>query len=224
MARPTSGSVEPNLIPYRRPSHSPAETLERAIAFRAEMASRRSVRAFSPDPVPRVLIEHAIMTAASAPSGAHQQPWTFVAVNDPEAKRRIRVAAEAEERRNYEGGRMPPEWLAALAPLGTDWHKPFLEIAPWIVVLFEQVHGWYPDGSVAKRAPMSHVGLACGPCSTRPQLRPEMAPSAGYGGPARKAARSSKAACLPLGNWSSGSSRQAATIARTRTRYSESSA
>jgi nitroreductase len=163
MARLTSGSVDPNLILYRRPRYSPTETLERATAFRAEMASRRSVRMFSADPVPRVLIEHAIMTASSGPSGAHQQPWTFVAVSDPAVKHRIRVAAEAEERRNYEGGRMPPEWLAALAPLGTDWHKPFLEIAPWIVVLFEQVHGWFPDGSVRKHYyARESVGIACG--------------------------------------------------------------
>ncbi len=85
---------------------------------------------FSADPVPRELIELAIMTAASAPSGAHQQPWTFVAVSDPAVKHRIRMAAEAEERRNSQGGRMPQEWRDAIAPLGTDWRKPFLEIAP----------------------------------------------------------------------------------------------
>jgi nitroreductase len=163
MALPMSGSHEPNLIPYRRPRLPPTQALERGMAFRAEMASRRSVRMFSADPVPRVLIEHAIMTAASAPSGAHQQPWTFVAVSAPKVKHRIRVAAEAEERRNYEGGRMPPEWLAAVAPLGTDWHKPFLEIAPWIVVLFEQVHGWFPDCSVRKHYyARESVGIACG--------------------------------------------------------------
>ena len=103
------------------------------------------------------------MTAASAPSGAHQQPWTFVAVSDAEIKRQIRVAAEDEERRNYEGGRMPPEWLTALAPLGTDWRKPYLETVPWIVVLFEQVHGWFPDGSVRKHYyARESVGIACG--------------------------------------------------------------
>lgn len=127
------------------------------------MEARRSVRMFSPDPVPRELIEDAIMTAAAAPSGAHQQPWTFVAVSDPAVKRRIRVAAEAEERRSYEGGRMPAEWRAALASLGTDWHKPFLDIAPWVVVLFEQVHGWFPDGAVRKHYyARESVGIACG--------------------------------------------------------------
>ena len=126
------------------------------------MAARRSVRAFSAEPVPRELIEHAIMTAASAPSGAHQQPWTFVAVGDPQVKHRIRLAAEAEERRNY-AGRMPAEWRAALTPIGTDWHKPFLEVAPWLVVLFEQVHGRFPDGSIRKHYyARESVGIACG--------------------------------------------------------------
>ncbi len=163
MATSTSDSFEPHMIPFRRPLTPPAAAQRRAAAFRAEMASRRSVRMFSAAPVPRALIKHAIMTAASAPSGAHQQPWTFVAVSDPEVKHRIRVAAEAEERRSYEGGRMPPEWLAALAPLGTDWHKPFLDIAPWLVVLFEQVHGWFPDGSVRKHYyARESVGIACG--------------------------------------------------------------
>jgi nitroreductase len=118
---------------------------------------------FSADPVPRELIELAIMAAASAPSGAHQQPWTFVAVSDPDVKRRIRVAAEEEERRNYDGGRMPAEWRAALASLGTDWRKPFLEIASWLVVLFEQVHGSFTDGSVKKHYyARESVGIACG--------------------------------------------------------------
>lgn len=163
MAKSTSGSLEPHLIPYRRPPTPPGAALRRATALRAEMGSRRSVRMFSAAPVPRALIEHAIMTAASAPSGAHQQPWTFIAVSDPGVKHRIRVAAEAEERRSYEGGRMPPEWLAALAPLGTDWHKPFLDVAPWLVVLFEQVHGSFPDGSVRKHYyARESVGIACG--------------------------------------------------------------
>ena len=159
----TSDASTPRFVPYRRPRVGVAEAKERSASFREEMATRRSVRSFSPDPVPRELIEHAIMTAASAPSGAHQQPWTFVAVSDPDVKHRIRVAAEAEERRNYEGGRMPQEWLDALAPLGTDWRKPFLDVAPWIVVLFEQVHGWFPNGSVKKHYyARESVGIACG--------------------------------------------------------------
>ncbi len=161
---PRDGAAdEVRFIAYDRPRLEPDEMRDRARAFRTEMAARRSVRAFAPDPVPRELIEHAIMTAASAPSGAHQQPWTFVAVSDPAKKHEIRVAAEAEERQSYEGGRMPEEWRAALAPLGTDWRKPFLDVAPWLVVLFEQVHGWFPDGTVRKHYyARESVGIACG--------------------------------------------------------------
>jgi len=151
------------MIPYRPLRHAEAVMLERGRRFQREMDGRRSVRMFSVDPVPRELIELAIMTGSTAPSGAHQQPWTFVAVGDPEMKRQIRIAAEEEERQSYEGGRMPAEWLAALAPLGTDWHKPFLETAPWIVVLFEQVHGRFPDGSGRKHYyARESVGIACG--------------------------------------------------------------
>ncbi len=163
MAELPAEASEPRLVPYRRPRLPEDVALEQARSFHAEMGERRSVRTFSADPVPRELIELAIMTAASAPSGAHQQPWMFVAVSDPAVKRRIRVAAEEEERRNYEGGRMPAEWRAAIAALGTDWRKPFLEVAPWIVVLFEQVHGRFPDGSVRKHYyARESVGIACG--------------------------------------------------------------
>ena len=118
---------------------------------------------FSTEPVPRRAIELAIAAASTAPSGAHQQPWTFVAVGDPDLKHRIRLAAEEEERQSYEGGRMPPEWLAALEPIGTDWHKDFLDDVPWIVVLFEQVHGTFPDGSPKKHYyARESVGIACG--------------------------------------------------------------
>ena len=117
---------------------------------------------FSAEPVPRELIEWAIRTASTSPSGAHQQPWTFVAVSDPAMKRRIRVAAEAEERRSY-AGRMSEEWLAALKPLGTDEHKPYLETVPWIVVLFEQTHGIFPDGRVRKHYyTRESTGIAAG--------------------------------------------------------------
>ena len=123
-----------------------AQSLQRAQAFYEEMNRRRTTRHFSTEPVPRELIEYAIRTAGTAPSGAHQQPWTFVVVGDPELKRRMREAAEAEEHLNYHG-RMPPDWLEALAPLGTDEHKPHLTDAPWIVVLFRQAHGLAPDGT-----------------------------------------------------------------------------
>ncbi len=135
-----------------------AEMAARAEAFHDEMAARRSVRDFSDRPVPRALIEAAIRTAATAPSGAHMQPWTFVAVSDPETKRLIREAAETEEKAGY-GGRMSDEWRRALARLGTDWRKPFLETAPWLVVLFAQ-----RTGRDAAGAPVKHyyVQESCG--------------------------------------------------------------
>lgn len=153
----------PAFIPYRPPRRSADEMAKRAREFFELMDCRRSVRDFSSDAVPRKLIETAIATASSAPSGAHRQPWSFVAISDPEIKRKIRVAAEAEEKTSYEGGRMPSEWLQALAPIGTDWHKPFLETVPWIVVVFEHVHGVAPDGCATKNYYVKEsVGIACG--------------------------------------------------------------
>jgi nitroreductase len=139
-----------------------AEMRARAEAFRALMARRRTVRDFSDRPVPREIVEAAVRTAASAPSGANRQPWTFVCISDPVVKRRIRVAAEEEERAFY-GGRAGREWLDALAPLGTGWEKPFLEIAPWLVAVFARRHGVAPDGSPVKHyyVPES-VGIATG--------------------------------------------------------------
>lgn len=150
-------------IPYRPERLPEAEMLRRALDFQAEMERRRSVRFFSPDPVPRELIEIAIRTASTAPSGAHRQPWRFVVVGDPALKREIRAAAEAEEYESYVGGRMPEEWLEALAPLGTNWEKPFLETAPWIVVVFEELYGLDADGRKRKNYyPKESVGIACG--------------------------------------------------------------
>ena len=156
-------SGEHPFIPYR-PERLPEEEMRsRALDFYAGMDRRRSVRAFSSDPVPRELIEIAIRTASTAPSGAHRQPWKFVAVGDPGLKREIRAAAEAEEYESYVGGRMPEEWLEALAPLGTGWEKPFLETSPWIVVVFEELYGLRPDGGKRKNYyPKESVGIACG--------------------------------------------------------------
>lgn len=109
------------------------------------MNRRRTTRHFSTEPVPRELVEHAIRTAGTSPSGAHQQPWTFVAVSDAAVKAQIRAAAEDEERKFYHGG-APQDWLDALAVLGTDEHKPHLTDAPWVVVLFRHAHGVSPDG------------------------------------------------------------------------------
>jgi len=127
-------------VPYRPARLSPEEGLARGLRFGDHLRTRRSVRDFSADPVPRALVEQAIRVAASAPSGANMQPWTWVAVSDPATKRRIREAAEAEERAFY-GGRAPEAWLQALLPLGTTWQKPFLETAPWLVVLFARRSG-----------------------------------------------------------------------------------
>ena len=131
--------------------------------FLQHMDARRSVRMFSAEPVPREMIELAVATANTAPSGAHQQPWTFVAVRDRSIKSQIRVAAEAEERENYDGGRLPPAWREAIAPLGTDADKGFLEIVPWIVVVFAQKSTPTPDGSLRKNYYVNEsVGIACG--------------------------------------------------------------
>lgn len=135
---------------------------ERSAAFRDRAARRRTVRQFSPEPIPWQVVEDAIAAAATAPSGANQQPWTFVAVSDPELKRRIRGAAEEEERRSYDG-RMPDEWLAALEPLGTDWRKPHLTEAPVVLVVFEQIYGVRSDGTKVKHYYVREsVGIAVG--------------------------------------------------------------
>lgn len=138
------------------------EMLARAAGFAAKMRRRRTVRDFSPRPVPRELIADCLAAACSAPSGANQQPWHFVAVSDPETKRRIREAAEEEERAFY-GGRASEEWIQALAPLGTDASKPFLEIAPWLVVVFCQSYGAGPGGEKVKHYyAQESVGIATG--------------------------------------------------------------
>jgi nitroreductase len=136
--------------------------LSRSRAFLERMRRRRSVRDFSSEPVSPELVENAIATAATAPSGAHQQPWTFVVVSDPDLKRRIREAAEEEERRSYES-RMPDAWLEALRRLGTDWRKPHLEDAPFLVVVLEQAYGLRADGGKVKHYYVREsVGIAVG--------------------------------------------------------------
>lgn len=154
--------TESRFIPYR-PERLPEEQMRRrGEEFLACMQARRSVRHFAPDPVPRRLVELAIEAASTAPSGAHRQPWRFVAVAHPDVKRHIRIAAEEEERKSYEE-RMPPDWLEAVAPLGTTWEKPYLETAPWLVVVFEEVFGFSPDGERRKNYYVAEsVGIACG--------------------------------------------------------------
>jgi len=138
------------------------ETARRARQIFERLRRRRSVRDFASNPVPREWIELAIRAAATAPSGAHRQPWKFVAVSDPAIQHEIRVAAEAEERESYEH-RMSAEWLAALEPLGTDWRKPFLETVPWIVVVFAELWEARADGTKVRNYYVKEsVGIACG--------------------------------------------------------------
>jgi len=152
----------PDVVPLAFERYPERDMLSRGSAFERQMARRRSVREFSSDPVPRACIETAVRIAASAPSGANRQPWRFVVVDDPELKRRIRVAAEDEERENYEH-RFPQEWKDALAPLGTDWHKPFLETAPYLVVVFKETHGVDDAGGrITNYYVNESVGIACG--------------------------------------------------------------
>ena len=141
---------------------SDEEILERAKKFHEAMHRRRTIRDYSDRPVPREVIEYCIRAAGTAPSGANLQPWHFVAVSDPEIKRQIQVAAEKEEKEFYEK-RAPKAWLDALAPLGTDWHKPFLETAPWLIAVFAQPFRTLADGT---RSPtyyaIESVGIATG--------------------------------------------------------------
>ena len=138
------------------------EMCQRALEFYRDITRRRTVREFDTRPVPRDVIEHCLLAAGTAPSGANQQPWHFTVITDPDAKRRIREAAEAEEREFYER-RAPQEWLDALSPLGTDPHKPFLEEAPVLIAVFAQKFGIHQDGSHFSHYYFSEsVGIAIG--------------------------------------------------------------
>ena len=149
-------------ISYQRQRQPDEEIVAAARAFRDTLRLRRTVRDFSSEPVPDEVIELALESAASAPSGANQQPWKFVVVKDLALKQQIRIAAEKEEYENY-NGRMPEEWLRVLAPLQTDWRKEFLEIAPVLIVVFKEEYGLDPDGSrVTHYYVNESVGIACG--------------------------------------------------------------
>lgn len=155
--------TEPDHIPldqYREyPLH---EMQQRALDFYNDVKRRRTVRDFSDRPVPLDIIQDSIRAAATAPSGANQQPWHFVVVSNPDIKRKIRNAAEEEEREFYQS-RAPEEWLDALAPLGTDAHKPFLETAPYLIVVFGETYGVNEDGSKRKHYYVTEsVGIATG--------------------------------------------------------------
>ncbi len=155
----TEPKMEP-LAAYRRLDE--AEMVARSADFLATMRRRRTVRDYRADAVPRAVIENCLLAAGTAPSGANLQPWHFVVITDAAAKHEIREAAEAEEREFY-AGRASPEWLEALAPLGTDPNKPFLEIAPVLIAIFAQRFGVLPDGRTRKHyyVPES-VGIATG--------------------------------------------------------------
>lgn len=153
---------EPTLLPLAFHEFPAEQMASRAEAFHAEMSRRRTVREFSDRPVPRAVIETCLRTAGTAPSGANLQPWRFVVVSDPALKARIRRAAEEEEREFY-ARRAPPEWLTALAPLGTDARKPFLEVAPHLIAIFAQSHGVAEGGRAVKHYYVSEsVGIATG--------------------------------------------------------------
>jgi iodotyrosine deiodinase len=155
--------VKPQFIPLNPPQILPNEQLrQQAAAFEEKMRTRRTVRDFSERPVPAEVIESCLRVAGSAPSGANLQPWHFVAINNAETKREIRIAAEAEEKEFYEH-RAPAEWLEALAPIGTDWRKPFLEIAPWLIAIFSQPYRTLPNGKKLKHYYATEsVGIATG--------------------------------------------------------------
>lgn len=150
-------------VPLTTYREYPADEMkQRAASFRAEMQRRRTVRFFSDRPVPKEIIEDCLLTAGSAPSGANMQPWRFVVVSDPAIKREIRRAAEKEEREFYRH-RAPREWLDALAPLGTDEHKPYLEVAPYLIVVLGQTYGVLADGRKVKNYYVTEsVGIAAG--------------------------------------------------------------
>lgn len=150
-------------IPLRHfREHSVTEMRERLGSFYKEVNQRRTIRDFSARPVPRDIIETALLAANTAPSGANLQPWHFVVVSGAETKKRIRVAAEEEEREFYEH-RASPEWLAALEPLGTDENKPFLETAPYLIAVFLQKYGRLEDGRKVKHYyPSESTGIATG--------------------------------------------------------------
>lgn len=154
---------EPIYIPLAQYREYPLEEMQRRAAdFYADVRRRRTVRDFSDRPVPREVIENCVRAAATAPSGANQQPWHFVVVSDPDIKRQIRAAAEAEEQAFY-GGRAPEAWLDALSHLGTDARKPFLETAPYLIVIFAQNYGLGPAGDKVKHYYVSEsVGIATG--------------------------------------------------------------
>lgn len=153
---------EPEFVPLSSYREYPVEEMrKRATEFRQELQRRRTVRQFSDRPVPREIIEECLLSAGTAPSGAHLQPWSFVVVSDPDLKKKIRVAAEKEEEEFY-NGKAPKEWLDALKMLGTDENKPYLETAPYLVAIFVQRYGGTEEAKIKHYYAQESVGIATG--------------------------------------------------------------
>lgn len=148
-------------IPYSKTTYSPEEMLFRSKNHYEYYDKRRTVREFSDKAIPEKVLENIILSASTAPSGAHKQPWTFCVVTNPEIKKQIREAAEKEEFDSY-NGRMPNEWLEDLAPLGTDWKKPFLETAPALIIIFKRSYEFVNDKKKNNYYVSESVGIACG--------------------------------------------------------------
>jgi iodotyrosine deiodinase len=149
-------------VSYSKGTYTADEMQKRSADFYTWMDTRRTVRDFSDKPVPKEVIEQIILTASTAPSGAHKQPWTFCVVSDPEIKKQIRIEAEKEEYESYHG-RMPEEWLNDLRPLQTDWKKEFLDIAPYLIILFKRSYELENDGHKHQNYYVTEsCGIACG--------------------------------------------------------------
>lgn len=148
-------------VAYVREPLSPDQVLERSERFYQMMDQRRTIREFETTPIDREVIDNILKTASTAPSGAHKQPWTFCLISDPEIKKKIRAAAEEEEKISY-GSRMSDTWKSDLKPLGTDWEKPFLEDAPYLIVVFKQSYGMEDGEKIQHYYVNESVGIACG--------------------------------------------------------------
>jgi len=148
-------------VEYQQQTYPEPEVLERSRSFYNWMDQRRTVRDFSDRSIPRQVIENIISAASTAPSGAHKQPWTFCVISQPELKEKIRKAAEEEEYESYHN-RMSESWLKDLQPLGTDWHKPFLEIAPYLIIVFKKAYDLVDGEKMNNYYVNESVGLACG--------------------------------------------------------------
>jgi nitroreductase len=148
-------------IPFQQEHLEATEMISRSSLFYENLRKRRSVRTFSDEDVPFEVIKNVVSTAGTAPSGANKQPWTFCIIRSQTLKSKIKAAAEEEEFKSY-SERMSDQWLKDLEPIGTDWQKPFLEIAPWIIVVFKQAYNFDQGNKVQHYYVNESVGIACG--------------------------------------------------------------